>query len=131
MPRRSRSEEVPPPPLQMIGDLVYSPGTDIPFGKQIRIGLTERTIYESAIEKGYRAGIRAHQTFLRDHQSTTPIMLDDRQFTMIIRHLLPQQLSPYDQGLWRSFFIVGWTCVYLNIEPATNIDEDADIDVDH
>jgi len=131
MPRRSRSEEVPPPPLQMIGDLIYSPGTDIPFGKQIRIGLTERTIYESAIEKGYRAGIRAHQTFLRDHQSTTPIMLDDRQFTMIIRHLLPQQLSPYDQGLWRSFFIVGWTCVYLNIEPAVNIDEDADIDADH
>jgi hypothetical protein len=129
MPRRSRSEEVPPP-LQMIGDLIYSPGTDIPFGKQIRIGLTERTIYESAIEKGYRTGIRAHQTFLRDHQTTTPIMLDDRQFTMIISHLLPQDLSLYDQGLWRSFFIVGWTCVYLKLEPAVNLNEDVDIDVD-
>jgi hypothetical protein len=130
MPRRSRSEEVPPPPLQMIGDLIYSPGTDIPFGKQFRIGLTERTIYESAIEKGYTAGVRAHQTFLKDHQSTTPIMLDDRQFTMIIRHLLPQDYSTYDQGLWRSFFIIGWTCVYLNLEPAVDIDKDIDIDVD-
>ncbi len=84
MPRRSQSEEVPPPPLQMIGDLMYSPGTDIPFGKQIR---------------------------------------------MIIRHLLPQELSPFDQGLWRSFFIVGWTCVYLDNEPAVDMDEDIDVDL--
>ncbi len=94
MPRRSRSEEIPPP-LQMIGDLVFSPGTDIPFGKQVRIGLTERTIYESAIEKGYRTGVRAHQAFLKDHKTTTPIVLDDKQ------------------------------CVYLGIEPpeAEEIDE--------
>ncbi len=128
MPRRSRSEEAPPP-LQMIGDLIYSPGTDIPFGKQIRIGLTERTIYESVIEKGYRAGIRAHLTFLKDHQTTTPMMLDDRQFTMVIRHLLPQELSPFDQGLWRSFFIVGWTCVYLDIEPIAAREEERDMDL--
>jgi hypothetical protein len=95
----------------------------------MRIGLTERTIYESAIEKGYIIGVRAHQTFLKDHQTTTPIMLDDRQFTMIIRHLLPQELSPFDQGLWRSYFIVGWTCVYLGIEPAAGIDEDEDEDL--
>lgn len=131
MPRRSRSDEVPPPPLQMMGDFIYSPGTDIPFGKDIRIGLTEHTIYESAIEKGYIAGIRAHQTFLKDHQSTAPIMLDDRQFTMIIKHLLPQDYSAYDQGLWRSCFIVGWTCVYLALEPAVNRDEDLTSDADH
>lgn len=128
MPRRSRSKEILPPALQMIGDFIYSPGTDIPFGKEIRVGLTERTIYESAIENGYLAGIRAHQTFLKDHHSTTPIMLDDRQFTMIIKHLLPQGYSSYDQGLWRSFFIVGWTCVYLTIEPAISSDEEEDAD---
>lgn len=123
MPRRSRPQEVAPPPLEMIGDLVYSPGTDIPFGKQIRIGLTDQTIYESAIEKGYRMGIRTHQAFLKDHNSPSPIMLDDRQFTMLIKHLLPTDLSPFDQGLWRSFFIAGWACVYLGIEPTIDMDE--------
>ena len=111
----SRSKEVSPPPLEMIGDLVYSPGTDIPFGKRIRIGLSEQTIYESAVEKGYHMGIRAHLAFLEDHESTTPVALDDKQFTMIIEHLLPQDLNPFDQGLWRSYFIVGWTCVYLEL----------------
>ena len=111
----SRSKEVAPPPLEMIGDLVYSPGTDLPFGKRIRIGLSEQTIYESAVEKGYQMGIRAHLAFLEDHESTTPVALDDKQFTMIIEHLLPQDLSQFDQGLWRSYFIVGWTCVYLEL----------------
>jgi len=112
----SRPEAVPPP-LEMIGDLVYSPGTDIPFGKRIRIGLKECTIYESAIEEGYRTGICAHRMFLKDHDSSTPVVLDDTQFTMIIKDILPQDLSSFEQGLWRSYFIVGWTCVYLGIAP--------------
>ncbi len=116
MARHSQSKEVPPPPLEMVGDLVYSPGTDLPFGKRIRIGLTEQTIYESVIEKGYRMGIRAHRIFLEDKVSSIPIALDDKQFTMVIKHLLPRDLSPFEQGLWRSFFIVGWTCVYLDID---------------
>ena len=41
---------VPPPPLEKIGDLIYSPGTDLPFGKRVRIGLSEQTIYESAVD---------------------------------------------------------------------------------
>ncbi len=103
------------PPLEVIGDLVYSPHTDIPFGKRIRIGLSEETIYESSVEHGYRTGIRAHRRFLADHQATAPVVLDDKQFTMIIKHLLPKGLNASDQGLWRSYFIIGWTCVYLGI----------------
>ncbi len=123
MPRRSRSEAVPPP-LEMIGDLIVSPGTDIPFGKQVRIGLTEQTIYESAIEKGYLVGVRAHQVFLKDHDTNMPIVLDDKQFSMIIKRLLPEGLTPFDEGLWRSFFIVGWTSVYLGVEPVEAEDMD-------
>lgn len=103
------------PPLEMIGDLLYAPGSDIPFGKAICIGLKECLIYDSAIEKGYEMGIAAHLMFLDDHQMTAPIMLDDRQFTMMIKGSIPQGLSAYEKGLWSSFFIVGWTCVYLGI----------------
>ncbi len=128
MSRHSQSKEVPPPPLEMVGDLVYSPGTDLPFGKRIRIGLSDQTIYESVIEKGYQMGIRAHRIFLEDKVSSIPVALDDKQFTMVIKHLLPKELSPFEQGLWRSFFIVGWTCVYLGIDAdeddATEDDED-------
>jgi len=56
----------------------------------MRIGLAEYTIYESAIEEGYRAGITAHRLFLRDHDRTIPVALDDKQFTMIIRQVLPR-----------------------------------------
>ncbi len=128
MSHSSRFEEVPSP-LEMIGDLVYSPTTDIPFGKRVRIGLKECTIYESAIEKGYTIGIHAHQVFLKDNQIPNPIILDDQQFTMIIQHLLPQELSPFDQGVWRSFFIVGWMCVYLGIEPDKMEDDETEDDL--
>jgi hypothetical protein len=126
MSSKSRAKEVAPPPLERIGDLVFSPGTDLPFGKRIRIGLSEQTIYESAVEKGYRTGIRAHLAFLADHENLEPIPLDDKQFTMVIKHLLPPDLSPFDQGLWRSYFIVGWMCVYLGIEMDDEEDEDGE-----
>ncbi len=121
----SRSREVPPPPLEMIGDLVYSPGSDLPFGKRIRMGLNECTIYASAVEKGYLTGIRAHHAFLQDHETAGPITLDDKQFSMVIKHLLPRDLSLFDQGLWRSFFIVGWTSVYLGVAPELEEEEEA------
>jgi len=121
-----------PPPLERIADLVYSPGSDLPFGKRIRIGLHECTIYASAIEKGYLTGIRAHHAFLRDHNASAPITLDDKQFSMIIKHLLPKDLSLFDQGLWRSFFIVGWTSVYLGVAPELDLDyEEETDDEDH
>ncbi|MBV9230904.1 MAG: hypothetical protein JOZ18_16460 [Chloroflexi bacterium] len=107
--------EKAPPPLEMIGDLLYSPDTDIPFGKPMRIGLTEYTIYESAIEDGYQAGIQAHQLFLHDLNRTMPVALDDKQFTMIIKQLLPKDLSPFNKQLWRSFFIAGWMSICLGI----------------
>ncbi|GCE28620.1 hypothetical protein KDA_41040 [Dictyobacter alpinus] len=121
----SRSNEVPPPPLEKIGDLVYSPGTDLPFGKRIRIGLSERTIYESAVEHGYLTGIRAHFTFLEDHECLNPVPLDDNQFTMIIEHLVPSDLNEFEQGLWRSHFIAGWMGVYLGL-----IKDEDDMDLD-
>lgn len=126
MSSKSRSKEVAPPPLEKIGDLIFSPGTDLPFGKRIRIGLSEQMIYESAVEKGYRTGIRAHLAFLADHENMTPVPLDDKQFTMVIKHLLPPDLSPFDQGLWRSYFIVGWMCVYLGLETADEEEDDDD-----
>ncbi|MBE3560127.1 MAG: hypothetical protein IMW89_13020 [Ktedonobacteraceae bacterium] len=103
------------PALERIGDLTYAPETDLPFGKRIRIGLQDCLIYQSAIEQGYRTGIRAHLQFLADHQLSDPVVLDDQQFTILIEHFLPQNLSPVDQGLWRSYFILGWTCISLGI----------------
>ncbi len=122
------SREVAPPPLERIGDLVFSPGSDLPFGKRIRIGLHECTIYASAIEKGYLTGIRAHHAFLKDHKASAPITLDDKQFSMIIKHLLPKDLTLFDQGLWRSFFIVGWTSVYLGVAPDLDLDLGEDVE---
>ena len=104
-----------PPPLETIAGVTYSPGTDIPLGKTIRMGMRDYTIYESAIEQGYQAGIQAHREYLRDHESTTPVILDDAQFTLVIEHFMPGHLTPFNQGLWRSHFIVGWTCVYLDL----------------
>jgi len=34
---------------------------------------------------------------------------------MIIRQVLPKDLSPFDKGLWRSFFIAGWMSICLGI----------------
>ena len=49
---------------------------------------------------------------------------------MVIKHLLPSDLSPFDQGLWRSYFIVGWMCVYLGIDVDED-DEDEDDEEEH
>jgi hypothetical protein len=113
--RSMRGKEVPPPSLEVIGDLVFSPGTDIPFGKRMQIGLTEQVVYESAVENGYQAGIQAHLTFLHDTKSQQPVALDDKQFSMIIKRILPKGLSRFNQGLWRAHFVAGWMAVYLGV----------------
>ena len=110
-----KRDEVTPPSLETIGDLTYSPGTDIPFGKRLRMGVTETLIFESAIEKGYQAGIQAHRAFIKEHDNCSPVMLDDHQFTLVIEHFKPHNLTPFNEGLWRMHFIVGWTCIYLEI----------------
>ena len=51
-------------PMETIGDMLISPNTDIPFGKEFRMGLAIYTIYDKAIENGYNAGIEAHKQFL-------------------------------------------------------------------
>jgi len=121
----SKHKEVPP--LEMIGDLVYSPTTDLPFGKNIRIGLIELTIYMTAIERGYRMGVQAHKDFLANNHLTSPVMLDDSQFTMVMNGLLPKDLVPFEKRLWRSYFIVGWTSTYLGTdeEPTLTTESDA------
>ncbi|HEX4204813.1 MAG TPA: hypothetical protein VHZ51_11590 [Ktedonobacteraceae bacterium] len=101
--------------METLAGFTYSPKTDIPFGKQVRIGVQDSVIYQSVIEEAYHIGIEAHLQFMEDHDLTEPVVLDDKQFSMVIERLMPQELSSYDEGLWRSYFIVGWTCVSLGL----------------
>ena len=108
-------EEDVPPPMESIAGLMYSPTTDLPFGKYVHLGQKRQLIFQSSIEKGYQMGVFAHLQFLEANNLDEPIMLDDRQFTMVIEHFLPKKLNAYDRGLWRAYFIVGWTSIYLEI----------------
>jgi hypothetical protein len=119
---RSQEEDVPPP-MESIAGFLYSPTTDIPFGKHIRLGQKDQLIFQSSVERGYQTGVIAHLKFLEANGFDDPIMLDDKQFTMVIEHMLPEELSLYDRGLWRSHFIVGWTSVYLGIAGEMEADE--------
>ncbi len=103
------------PPFENIAGVEYLPGTDLPFGKKLRIGKQETTIYERAIEEGYRAGIRAHA---RHYEQTNEIeVLTDHRFTELIDQEIPRNLDADNTALWRSYFIVGWTCVSLFLVP--------------
>lgn len=115
-------EEDVPPPMESIAGLLYSPTTDIPFGKHIRLGQKDQLVFQSSVERGYQAGILAHLKFLENNEFDEPIMLDDKQFTMVIEHVVPEELSIYDRGLWRSHFIVGWTSVYLGVASEEDTD---------
>jgi len=42
-------------------------------------------------------------------------VLDDKQFSEVIEHFIPPDLSPFNDALWRSYFIVGWICVFLGL----------------
>jgi hypothetical protein len=108
-------KEKVPPPLEVIGGVVVSPGTDIPLGKHMRIGLQDCLIYESAIERGYRAGVAAHLDLLQHQERTEPVVLDDKQFSEVIEHFIPPDLSPFNDAVWRGYFIIGWTCVFLGL----------------
>jgi hypothetical protein len=103
------------PKLQTIAGLAISPETDIPFGKPFQMGLYEYTIYESAAEQGYYAGIARHLDFMHDQGTDVPAMLDDAQFALMMDAFVPQQLSARDKAIWRAHFIAGWAAVFLGL----------------
>ena len=101
------------PAYEEIEGLTVSPRTDIPFGKQFQMGLAEYTIYDRAIEQGYEAGIHAHLDYLEHEKLTTPVILDDVQFAMVLDTITPKHLEGYNKSLWRAHFLAGWASVYL------------------
>jgi hypothetical protein len=105
----------PLPRQETVAGLVISPETDIPFGKQLHIGLYEYTIYERATEQGYYAGIAHHFNFLHDQGSETPVMLDDEGFARVLDAFTPKDLPAHDRSMWRSHFIAGWSAVFLGL----------------
>jgi hypothetical protein len=108
-----RQEDLPP--LEEIGDLTISPQTNLPFGKPFRMGLAIYTIYETVIETGYDAGIRAHLDYMAHENSRTPGMLDDETFTMVLDTFTPKTLEGNDRATWRAHFIAGWATVFLGL----------------
>jgi hypothetical protein len=103
------------PPTETIAGLTLSPETDIPFGKPFCMGLHEYIIYESAVERGYKAGIARHQDLVRDLNDGVPVMLDDTQFTAMLDAFVPKEMSSRDKALWRAHFIAGWCSVFLGL----------------
>lgn len=101
---------------EQIADLEYYPDCDLPFGKVIMMAMPT-VIYQRALEAGYQAGIQAHRDHLKQTGDTEA--LTDRDFTTIIDRYLPEGLTPDNETLWRSYFIVGWTCITLEIAPFT------------
>ncbi len=102
-------------PLEDIEGLIYSPQTDIPFGKQFCMGQAEYTIYDRAVEQGYHTGIQTHLHFLRDHHTTTPMLLDDAQLTQVVNACVPQHLTEHNTAMWRGSFVIGWVSVSLGL----------------
>jgi hypothetical protein len=103
------------PSTETIADLTISLETDIPFGKQLYMGLYEYTIYERATEEGYYAGIVAHLKFIHDHGDDPPAMLDDEGFALMLNAFMPKGLPAHDQSMWRAHFITGWSAVFLGL----------------
>ncbi len=101
--------------FRQIEGLVYMPNCDLPFGKTMRMGTQDVTIYERVIEHGYRAGIQAHGAHLETQGELEA--LTDTQFTALLDTCVPSGLSPKNKELWRAYFIVGWTCVHLCLVP--------------
>jgi len=115
-PRILTPDKDAPPPLEHLGGgLTYAPGSDLPFGKQFRMGYAIYTIYDRVVEEGYQAGIRAHQDLMRRVNAGTPGMLDDAQFALVLSSFTPKGLSDYNAGQWRAHFIAGWAAVFLGL----------------
>ena len=103
------------PPIETVAGLAISPETDIPFGKQLHMGLYEYTIYERATEQGYYAGIAHHLNFMHDQGDIPPAMLDDEGFIAMLNAFTPEGLREHDRSMWRAHFIAGWSAVFLGL----------------
>ena len=102
-------------PFEEIGGLEISPYTDIPFGKQFRMGLAEYTIYDKAVEDGYHAGIQEHLQFIQDHNNCPPVMLDEVSFTLMLKSFTPTGMTEHNTSMWNAHFIAGWVSVGLGL----------------
>lgn len=103
------------PVTETLAGLTISPETDIPFGKQLHMGLYQYTIYERATEQGYYAGAAAHLNFMHDQGDTPPAMLDDACFTTLLNAFMPKDLAEHNRSMWRAHFIAGWSAVFLGL----------------
>ncbi len=99
--------------LEELNGLVYVANADLPFGKVICIGNVPVTIYERAIAAGYQAGIDAHVAHIKEQGKMEA--LTDVEFTRVLDAHMPTSLSGHNQELWRAYFIVGWTWVFLDL----------------
>jgi hypothetical protein len=96
--------------LEMVGDLLIAPQSDIPFGKTIRLGTMKALIYERVIENGYLAGIQAYKKHVETVQDY--VVLTDHELTEMIDRLLPSGLSDRDVEVWRAHFVIGYVSAY-------------------
>ena len=115
--KRTNKRETPDhvPVTETMAGLTISPETDIPFGKQLHMGLYQYMIYERATEQGYYAGIAAHLNFMHDQGDIPPTMLDDACFITLLDAFMPKDLAEHDQSMWRAHFICGWAAVFLGL----------------
>lgn len=102
-------------PFEQVAGLTISPTTDLPFGKPYQMGLAAYTIYDRAVEVGYETGIRACLECMQDHDTDTPILLDDQQFTLVLNSFMPPQTNEHNAAMWRGAFILGWASVSLGL----------------
>jgi hypothetical protein len=102
-------------PVSEIAGLLYCPTTDMPFGKTIRIGNNDVTIFERVIEQGYLAGVQAFKDQVATQGDVE--ILDDQELTGVINERCPHELSPRNQTIWRAYFVVGYTCAHLGQVP--------------
>ena len=114
-----------PPPLETVGGFTISPQSDLPFGKQFRMGLVEHTIYERAVEDGYNAGIKWHLQYRFDHGWCDPGMRDEEQFARLVTQFLLKGLNTYRAGLRKSSFIAGWAAMFLGLVQVVPDEEEA------
>lgn len=60
--------------------------------------------------------MRTHQRLMQESKSALPLILDDRQVTMLIEYLVPKRISREDAGYWRAGWLEGWFRVVLQEE---------------
>ncbi len=63
---------------------------------------------EDPLEAGRRMGVMAHRKLMYDMNLDEPAIVDDRQLTRIINHVVPKDLTRQDTRDWRAGFLEGW-----------------------